>query len=109
VGYHSGMKLRWLPPIAVCVLLSASCGSTLHSIDDQMADIQISRRSKVSLNTVRQIADARGGKEDGELWKVDRRRGDVRIAKSREGGGTSFELWHKDEHGSWVTRPESTK
>lgn len=103
------MKIRWFAPLAVIALFSASCGSSLHSIDDQMADIQISRRSKVSLNTVRQIADARGGKEDGELWKVDRRRGDVRIAKSREGGGTSFELWHKDEHGSWVTRPESAK
>ena len=103
------MKLRWLPPIAVCVLLSASCGSTLHSIDDQMEDIHLSRRSKVSINTVRQIADARGGKEEGEIWKVDRYRGDIRIEKSREGGGKSYELWYQDEDGSWVTRPERTK
>lgn len=103
------MKLRWLPPIAVCVLLSVSCGSTLHSIDDQMEDIHLSRRSKVSINTVRQIADARGGKEEGEIWKVDRHRGDIRIEKSREGGGPSYELWHMDEDGSWVTRPEHDK
>jgi hypothetical protein len=103
------MKIRWFLPLAVVTVFSASCGSTLHSIDDQMEDIQISRRSKVSLTTVRQIADARGGKEDGEMWKVDRHKGDVRIAKSREGGGPSFELWYQDENGSWVTRPERVK
>lgn len=82
-----------------------------HSVSGQKEDIHISPLSRVSWKTVQQVADARGGKEDGEIWRVDKHRGDIRISKSTGGHSrffapkTDVELWHKDENGSWVMRP----
>ncbi len=94
------------------LLLLPSCGLTAgrHSINEQKEDVHIRPLSRVSWTTVRQIADARGGKEDGEIWHIDRHKGDIRITKSRGkarwlGPRNDVELWHKGEDGSWEKRP----
>lgn len=89
------------------MLLIAGC-SLKHPIvvSDEVDEIHVNRRSKLSLVTVQQIADARGGKEDGEAWHVDRLKDDVRIRKSRNGSNPDddVELWFRDEYGSWMQR-----
>lgn len=84
------------------------CASLKHPINvyDETDEIRVSRLSRLSLATVQQVADARGGKEDGEIWHVDRHKGDVRIKKSRNGSkpDDDVELWHLDADGSWMKR-----
>lgn len=102
--YSRGVK--FLPGL-LPLLFVAGC-SLKHPINvhDEADDIRVARRSKLSLVTVQQIADARGGKEDGEVWDVDRQKGDVRIRKSRNGSNPDddVELWYRDEDGSWMQR-----
>jgi len=76
------------------------------NVSDEADEIHVNRLSKLSLTTVQQIADARGGKEDGEVWHVDRQKGDVRIRKSRDGSNPDddVEFWFHDEDGSWMQR-----
>lgn len=89
------------------LLLVAGC-SLRHPINvhEEADEIRVNRLSRLPLATVQQIADARGGKEDGEVWQVDRHKGDVRIRKSRNGSNpdNDVELWYKDENGSWMQR-----
>jgi len=89
------------------LLLLAGC-SLRHPINvyDETEEIRVKRGSKLSMATVQQVADSRGGKEDGEIWHVDRLKGDVRIRKSRDGSNPDddVELWHKDPTGSWTQR-----
>lgn len=102
--YAGGVKFL---PCLLSLLFVAGC-SLRHPINvhDETDEIRVNRLSKLSLVTVQQIADARGGKEDGEVWDVDRHKGDVRIRKSRNGSNPDddVELWYRDENGSWMPR-----
>jgi hypothetical protein len=102
--YGGGVKVL---PCLLAPLFIAGC-SLKHPINvsDEADEIHVSRRSKLSLVTVQQIADARGGKEDGEVWHVDRQKDDVRIRKSRDGSNPDddIELWFRDGSGSWMQR-----
>ncbi len=88
--------------------LLAACGPLRHPINvyHEQDEIHIKRFSKVSLVTVQNIADARGGKEDGESWYIDRVKQDVRIRKSRDGSNPNhdIEIWYQDDEGSWMKR-----
>ncbi|RYD38077.1 MAG: hypothetical protein EOP87_02265 [Verrucomicrobiaceae bacterium] len=98
--------MKFLPGL-LPLLFVAGC-ALKHPIDvrDETDEIRVARMSKLSLATVQQIADARGGKEDGEVWHVDRHKGDVRIRKSRDGSNPDddMELWFRDADGSWMQR-----
>ncbi|MBX3741691.1 MAG: hypothetical protein KF712_11915 [Akkermansiaceae bacterium] len=98
--------MKFLPGL-LSLFFVAGC-SLRHPINvsDETDEIHVNRRSKLSLTTVQQIADARGGKEDGEVWHVDRQKDDVRIRKSRDGSNPDddVELWFRDEDGSWMPR-----
>ena len=95
-------------PCLVLGVLAAACGPLRHPIrvSDETDEIHVSRLSRISVVTVQQIADARGGKEEGEIWHVDRSRADVRIRKSRDGSDPDddVELWFRDADGSWMQR-----
>ena len=90
------------------VFATVGCASMRHPINvyEEKDEIRIHRRAKISLATVQAVADARGGKEDGEIWYVDVHRGDVRLKKSRNGSDPDddVELWFKDADGSWSRR-----
>ncbi|HVJ45914.1 MAG TPA: hypothetical protein VM511_05965 [Luteolibacter sp.] len=96
------------PGFLLCSLLLASCGPLKHPINvyHEQDEIHIKRFSKVPLATVQHIADARGGKEDGEIWYIDRVKSDIRIRKSRGGSNPNhdIEIWYQDEQGSWMKR-----
>ena len=100
--------MKFLPGFLILTLLSG-CASLKHQIKvcDETDEIRISRLSRLSLVTIQQVADARGGKEDGEIWHVDRHKGDVRIRKSRDGSNPDqdVELWYRDADGWWMQRP----
>ena len=99
--------MKFLPGFLILAFLTG-CASLKHPIrvTDETDEIHISRLSRLSLTTIQQVADARGGKEDGEIWQVDRHKGDVRIRKSRDGSEPEkdVELWYRDADGSWMQR-----
>ncbi len=99
--------MKFLALLAV-ILFSVGCGAIKHRVNvyEQVEEIHVNRRAKVPLATVQAVADARGGKEDGEIWYVDAYRGDIRIKKSRNGSkpDDDVELWYKDADGSWSHR-----
>lgn len=98
--------MKFLPGLLL-LLLVAGC-SLRHPINvyNEADQIRVSRLSGLSLVTVQQVADARGGKEEGEIWHVDHHKGDVRIRKSRNGSDpdADVELWYQDAEGSWMQR-----
>ena len=98
--------MKFLPCLLPLLFVTGCSLKHPVNVSDEADEIHVNRLSKLSLTTVQQIADARGGKEDGEVWHVDRQKGDVRIRKSRDGSNPDddVEFWFRDEDGSWMQR-----
>jgi hypothetical protein len=93
--------------LLLSLALAGCAASTRHDLSGQMADIRFAGLSRVPLATIQQIADARGGKDDGEIWLIDRHRGDIRIRKTwpAQPHKADTELWHLAPDGTWTLRP----
>lgn len=91
------------------VSLGLICSCSLRhpvNVSDGSHQIRVSPGARLSLDTIQEIVDSRGGKEDGETWLVDRYKTDVRIRKSRNGSDPNhdIELWYLDSDGTWSQR-----
>jgi hypothetical protein len=75
-------------------------------------DIRVEPGSSISRDTIRAIILARGGKDTGDVWSLDRQNdGTIRIRKGRKDSvvhppGAAVEFWYQDSHGRW--RPHFT-
>lgn len=100
--------MKWMILLATALLFSSCAGRHPINVHDDTGEIRVNRLAKVPLITVQQIADARGGKEDGEIWHVDRQKSGVRIRKSRNGSNPDddVEVWYQDADGSWMQRQQ---
>jgi|GEM_PF-3027154 len=80
------------------------------STDLNESSLLIKPGSGVTLGTIKEIIQARGGKELSEIWEIDKGgNGDIKIWKiptddTAHPPGATIEFWYRDDLGEWKRR-----
>ena len=104
--------MKSIPALLIGVSLlygSQAIGADDKSSTEKLPEIYLDSPSTVPLATIKEIMEARGGKDIGEIWHVSLIKGDIRITKSSNSRdyppGGAVEFWYKDKDGRWNSRP----